>query len=403
MKLYPFKKNVFVPNKIEMGLFGLAYRQTGGFFEKPGERGTSHLLEHLMCKPFDDMREELKALGINHNAYTSDNQVVFYFSGLTESLREVCDELYNRITKQAATPWTKEAFETEKNTVLQEYGDTFNSQESGFYYNLMRRHYDYCGAIGYKSDIESFSYEQSLIRSAEFTLPNIICQVGEEFVKIPKYVSSGMGDEFVKIPKYVSSGMGDGTFTDDIIMYASKNPPQLVFNSDYGMDLEPVPRDSKTIVGLLGNEPANIKDTQMMGFIINCINGGLESPLYDEIREKRGLSYYSAGEAVYVGERCLPMFFASTTDEHVVELENIYKNFFDMDAKDVISQARFNTCKKAYAVKQRMADILPHSGAQTTVLGDLNPFDGVSEFTYDMVLDKYNSLMRIENYIPVKY
>ena len=50
-----------------------------------------------------------------------------------------------------------------------------------------------------------------------------------------------------------------------------------------------------------------------------------------------------------------------------------------------------------------MADILPHSGAQTTVLGDLNPFDGVSEYTYDMVVDKYNSLMRIENYIPVKY
>ncbi len=388
MKLYPFKQSVYVPSNIGMSLFGLAYRQMGGFFETPGIRGTSHLMEHLMCKPFDHMREQLKALGISHNAYTSDNQVVFYFSGLTESLREVCDELYNKITKQTTTPWTKEAFETEKNTVLQEYGDTFNSQESGFYYNLMRRHYGYCGAIGYKSDIESFSYEQSLIRSAEFTLPNIICQVGEEFVKIPKYVSSGMGD---------------GAFTDEPILYTSKNPPQIQFGEPHDLIQETIPKDDKTLVGLLGCNPTNASDTQMMGFIINCINGGLESPLYEEIREKRGLSYYSVGEAVYVGERCLPMFFASTTDENVKSLENIYKNFFDMDAKDVISEARFNTCKKAYAVKQRVADILPHSGAQTTVLGDINPFDGVSEFTYDMVLDKYNSLMRIENYIPVKY
>ena len=388
MKLYPFKQSIVIPNKIEMGLFGLAYRQTGGFFETPGIRGTSHLMEHLMCKPFDHMREQLKSLGIDHNAYTSDNQVVFYFSGLTESLHEVCSELYDKITKQETIPWTKEAFETEKNTVLQEYGDNFNSQESGFYWNLLRRHYNYAGAIGIRSDIESFTYEQSLTRAREFTLPNIICQVGAEFVKIPKMVSTGMGD---------------GSMSDYPIMYAAKNPPQLVFNSDYGMDLEPVPRDSKTIVGLLGNEPANIKDTQVMGFIINCINGGLESPLYDEIREKRGLSYYSAGESIYVGEICLPMFFASTSSENVETLEKVYVDFFDKGGKDVISEARFNTCKKAYAVSQRMADILPHSGAKTTVLGVLNPFDGVSEFTYDMVLDKYNSLMRLDNYMPVKY
>ena len=47
MKLYPFKKNVYVPSNIGMSLFGLAYRQTGGFFETPGIRGTSHLMEHL--------------------------------------------------------------------------------------------------------------------------------------------------------------------------------------------------------------------------------------------------------------------------------------------------------------------------------------------------------------------
>lgn len=387
MKLYPFKKNVYVPNKIEMGLFGLAYRQTGGFFETPGIRGTSHLMEHLMCKPFDHMREELKALGIDHNAYTSDNQVVFYFGGLTESLKEVVETLYEKITRPSLEPWTREAFEIEKNTVLQEYGDTFNSQESGFYYNVLRRHYNYTGAIGYRSDIESFSYEQSLVRAAEFTLPSIICQVGEQFIKFHGNTEITM--------------MGDTA--DGDIMYASKNPPQLVFNDDYGLDLEVVPKDSKTLVGLLGNEPAPIEDTQVMGFIMTCINGGLEAPLYDEIREKRGLSYYSAGEAIYVGERCLPMFFASTSENNIVNLENVYKDFFSRSADDVISEARFNTCKKAYAVKQRMVDILPHSGAKTTVLGDLNPFDGIAELTYSQTLDKYNSLMRIENYIPIKY
>ena len=373
-----------------MGLFGLAYRQTGGFFETPVIRGTSHLMEHLMCKPFDHMREELKALGIDHNAYTSDNQVVFYFGGLTESLKEVVATLYEKITQPGSEPWTKEAFEIEKNTVLQEYGDTFNSQESGFYYNLLRRYYNYTGAIGYLEDIKSFTYEQSLSRSAEFTLPNIICQVGEEFIK--PYLSStdvtSMGDLNV-------ASNGD-------IMYASKNPPQIKFG-EYDLEQEKVPKDSKTLVGLLGKYPTDIKNTQVMGFIINCINGGLEAPLYDEIREKRGLSYYSAGEAIYIGERCLPMFFASTSEENVSKLENVYRNFFELSADEVISKSRFETCKKAYAVKQRMVDILPHSGAKTTVLGELNPFDGIDKLTYHETLDKYHELMRMDNYVEVKF
>lgn len=376
MKLVPYRQDIFIPNKIEMGLFALCYRKMGGFYDPPGQSGISHLLEHLLCKTFDDMREELKALGINYNAATSDNQIYFYFSGLTESLKEVCERLYNRITKQEGL-CTEESFKQEKNTVLQEYGDSFNDQESGFYYNLMRKHYNYCGAIGYRPDIENFSYSDFLVRAKEFSNPSIICQVGEPFVSVSKTLKHN------KQPQV-------------------KNSPQIKFGN-YDLPLESVSKDGKTLVGLLGCKPTDIKDTQIMGFVINCINGGLEAPLYQEIRETRGLSYYSAGEAVYVGERCLPMFFASTTDENVETLEKVYEDFFMLDGTKVISPTRFDTCKKAYAVKKKIADILPHSGAQTTILGDLNPFDGVDTFTYDQVVSEYNRLMKIENYIPVKY
>jgi predicted Zn-dependent peptidase len=394
MKLYPFKKNVFVPNKIEMGLFGLAYRQIGGFFETPGIRGTSHLMEHLICKPFDDMREELKALGIDHNAATDDNQVIFYFSGLTESLREVVETLYAKITKPTEL-WTKEGFENEKSTVLQEYGDAFNSQEAGFYYNLMRKHYNYCGALGFKSDIEAFTYEQSLERAKEFSIPSIICQVGEQFIK-----PDGMFPNHHYHASVTEGGMV--SVDSEGMMYGSKDPAQIKFGT-YDLELESVPKDSKTIVGLLGSNPTNAADIQLMGFIINCINGGLEAPLYDEIREKRGLSYYSAGEALHIGDRCFPMLFASTSEENISKLENVYRNFFELSADQVISEARFNVCKKAYAVKQRMVDILPHSGAKTTVLGDVNPFDGIPELTYQQVLERYHDLMHFDNFIPVKY
>jgi predicted Zn-dependent peptidase len=395
MKLVPFKKNVFIPNKIEMGLFGLAYRQTGGFFETPGIRGTSHLMEHLMCKPFDDMREELTSLSIDHNAFTSDNQVVFYFSGLTEELKTVVERLYEKITKPGLEPWTKEAFESEKSTVLQEYGDMFNSQESGFYYNLMRKHYNYTGAIGIKSDIESFTYEQSLVRAAEFTLPSIICQVGEEFIK-PDFAFPNTAMHGNLVEGAMVSGTSDG------MMYATKNPDHIKFG-EYDLLQEVVPKDSKTLVGLLGKMPADVKDIQVMSFLIGCINGGLEAPLYDEIREKRGLSYYSAGEAVYIGERCLPMFFASTTEDNIGKLKNVYRNFFELSPDEAFSETRFNAVKKAFSVKRRILDVLPHAGAKTLVLGDINPFEGIAELTYHQALDKYDDLMRFENYVEVQF
>ncbi len=395
MKLYPFKKNVFVPNVIPMGLFGLAYRQVGGFFEKPGERGTSHLMEHLACKPFDDMREELTSLSIDHNAFTSDNQIVFYFSGLTEELKTVVERLYEKITKPGSEPWTREGFEAEKNTVIQEYGDQFNSQESGVYWNLLRRHYNYAGPIGILEDIQSFTYEQSLVRAAEFTVPSIICQVGEEFIKPD-----------TRFPSSDTTGIGtsmSGIDPTGNMMYASKNPKQIEFGYYNNLEQEPVVKDSKTIIGLLGKVPFDIKDVQVMSFLISCINGGLEAPLYDEIREKRGLSYYSASETIYVGERCLPMFFASTTEDNIETLEKVYRNFFERSPEDAFNESRFNAVKKAFSVKRRMVDVLPHSGAKTMVLGDINPFEGIAELTYEQALNKYAELMKFENYVPVKY
>lgn len=377
MKLHHKKQDLFIPTKIPLGLFGLKYSMMGGFFESIGERGVSHILEHLICKTFDDMREELQSLGIEHNAYTADNNVCIYFSGLTESLSEVCERIYNKIIVQDSL-WTKESFENEKNTVLQEYGDTFNSQESGFYYNLLRKYYNYCGPIGYKNDIESFTYEQSLDRAKKFITPSIICQVGGYFVPIPVTMKS----------------------TSDFTSVVNKK--QVTFGS-YDLNQEVVPKDGKTIVGLLGKNPISIDKVQMMLFIISCINTGLGAPLYTEIREKRGLSYYSSGDALYVGDQCFPLFFSSTSAEEVTKLEDVYNAFFSLDGNQVISRDRFNTCKKFYAVKEKMAQILPSSGAMTTILSGINPFTGVDSFTYDTVIENYNLFMKLDNYILVKY
>jgi hypothetical protein len=52
--------------------------------EKKGNYGISHLMEHLMCKTFFHMIQDFDRDGIQWNAYTSSNEIVFYMTGLDE-------------------------------------------------------------------------------------------------------------------------------------------------------------------------------------------------------------------------------------------------------------------------------------------------------------------------------
>jgi len=87
--------------------------------ETSGHRGLSHLWEHLKCHSYEDLNEKLLASGITTNAYTSDNNVVFYWKGLDDQI-----ELYqNRLLNLVSYIPTIKQFLNEKKIVLQEYDD----------------------------------------------------------------------------------------------------------------------------------------------------------------------------------------------------------------------------------------------------------------------------------------
>lgn len=363
--------HIVVPTNIRMSLLALEYAE-GGAFENPGERGISHLLEHLMCKTFDKHREKMKSLGLDYNAYTDNNQVVFWLSGLDTSLNEMAYDFYDSITKQE-TLWTPEGFENEKKTVLQEYGDCFNEQTEGFFENLFRKYYNYTNAIGYRKDIVDFTYEQSLEYAHRYKTPRMLCQVGKENINPATFMAKR------------------GAVTN-----------RLVYTTDSGLELENIPKEDKTIVGLLGM-PVDVKDIARFSLLVNCLTGGLESPLYQEIREKRGLSYYSVGFANTVGNTMVPMFYASTGNDRAVELAKVYEDFFSRPVTDLLSLDRFNTCHKSLMIKKEIAEILPHAGAKSTIIAEHNPFKDMETFTYEEALVLFSKILNPVNLTPVQH
>ena len=105
-----------------------AYSTSIGFFVRAGSRdevadvaGVSHFLEHMVFKgtprrTAEDVNLELDELGANSNAYTSEEQTVYYASVLPELLPPTLD-LIADILRPSLRP---EDFETEKKVIIEE-------------------------------------------------------------------------------------------------------------------------------------------------------------------------------------------------------------------------------------------------------------------------------------------
>jgi len=369
----------YLPSSIGISAFGLIYKR-GGSTETVGLRGTNHLMEHLMCKTFDDMRPMLRKLGIDHNASTSSNRVVFWWKGLDEEVSQVKQLLVSRMTDENSRQlWSEQDFNNEKATVLQEYADCFNDQLRGFYENTIRKYYNNADAIGMKADIEAFTYKDSLACADTFLIPDVFFEVGHKSEETLAQLQANPNCA----PTYISAHME--------------------YKDSYAIELESIPKEDKTVVGLIGSNPLGIEDYPVAAFICSCINCGLESPLYQEIREKRGLSYFSLAFANMIGRKFVPFFASSTTNDHADELAAVYTEFFSTDPSQHISIERFEICKAEFVISEKKDNLLPHSGVSSLILAEINPYTGIQSLTYEDMLAAYKRMFDINTLKSIRY
>lgn len=105
-----------------------AFSQSLGYFVKTGARdetpemaGVSHFLEHMMFKGTPnrsavDVNRELDDLGSQSNAYTSEEQTVYYMSVLPENQ----DAALDLLTDMMRPALRDEDFQTERQVILEE-------------------------------------------------------------------------------------------------------------------------------------------------------------------------------------------------------------------------------------------------------------------------------------------
>lgn len=334
--------------------------------EKSGWYGISHLMEHLMCKNFDHLQEDFDRDGIEWNAYTSNNEIVFYLTGLDDKVNKWKGEFMNLLGDFNVT---KEEFENERNIVLEEYMDSFNEQTQSHQLNLSRKLFGDYDPIGLKKDLQNLKFMDCLnYYELQYAKPSKIINIS----KNKKYNNQAIDFIDRQIVKNIQFG-----------------------NHNVPLELGNEFKDKTSIVVL---SPTIEEDFAYVHFINAMLSLGLKSPLYQEIREKRGLVYYVHCYQSRMNQQGISTIATQTSNKNynqvIDSVETIIKNPGKYLTKD-----RFNLVKDYYKVRQQKDEILRYKSVNQWI----NPegwsvYDILDEVNIKKVREVYDKYFNFDNF-----
>lgn len=314
-------------SKTDLSGFYVVYEGSTNL-EKPGWYGISHLMEHLMCKNFDHLQEDFDRDGIDWNAYTSSNEIVFYLTGLEEKVSKWKNEFLELLSGFEVT---KEDFENERKIVLEEYMDTFNSQTSAHQLNLTRKLFNDYDPIGLKEDLENLKFMDCL-----------------NFFEL----------QYSKPTKIINVSNGK-KYKNNLIDFAERNIEKKTEYGDFKSVLE-MNNDFKDKSSLVMLSPIINEDFGYIHFINAMLSLGLKSPLYQEIREKKGLVYYVHLYMSRINKQGINNLATQTSNKNFDEVVNSIKEVLTNPDK-YLTKERFDIVKEFYNVRLKKSEILRHS------------------------------------------
>ncbi len=359
--------------KNETDLSGLYFVYNGSTnLEKKGIYGIAHLMEHLKCKAFDDLHDELQANAISWNAYTTDNQVVFYFTGLEEYLAPFRDIIIERMYLPFNNYVDIDILENEKQIVLEEYQDSFTNQNEIFYMNLFRKKFNHYSPIGLKEDIEKFSLEDCQdFYDVQYKNPDMIINISKTY-ELSKELSFEDRKDVLK-----------NDWKENL------NAP-LEQRADFPESL-----------CLYYYRSIEEKDISVVKLINSLLGSGLNSPLYQEIREKRALCYHVGSYVHEIGKLPLVLVGIMTSPEKATvaheTLSEVLKN------SDIhMTQNRLDTIRKSMIISKKKSLINRHANISDILDENIKALNDIIEnITLEEVMEVYNKYFDLTTFTKV--
>lgn len=306
----------------------IVFPRAGSIYENKEERGLSHLLEHMICRPLRPIEQTLQRYGISYNAHTNTNYVMVYFSGLDEYLAPRAQELVNLIVNYQPN---QADLDIERKIVLQEIGDGLANKDRVFWQNVIATTLHRHPVIGYKHDIEHTTLQKCTDAFHKFYSEKRIRYCGPEAIHLTS----------------VPTG-------------SSKYSPNRE-NSDEGLIPQQTETTSTTVAFVCKNTPETQHSDDVLDVVNAVLGSGLQSPLQERLREQLQLVYASAS-ASYRFTPCKSIFCTlaicapNNTEiikQEIKQLLNAVDTWFTED--------RFNTIVSEWIITRKVREQSPHS------------------------------------------
>jgi predicted Zn-dependent peptidase len=282
--------------------------RTGSRNESKKLNGISHFLEHMAFKGTTtrscrDIALGVERLGAYMNAYTSKDTTCYYMNGLAKHAGLFVDMLSDMVQNNA---FPADELERERGVILQEFNQ-YEDDAGSTAWNL----YDAVSfggqpmgmtILGPKKNIKAFTRDDFMeYVTTQYTAPNMIVGVAGNINH----------DDIVAL---VEQGFAS----------VSKGAPNTVQPTQHqgGIKIKRKAAFTQSTV-LMGFPVANLKQSYLPDLVASSVLGdGMSSPLFTDIREKRGLSYHISSGRHMMDDLGQLYVVAGTTPEHLEEFFN---------------------------------------------------------------------------------
>lgn len=359
-------------NETDLSGFYFIYKGSTNL-EQKGTYGLAHAGEHLKCKAFDDLQDELQANGISWNAYTSSNNIVFYFTGLEEYLAPYRDVIIERMYLPFEDYISVDAIENEKKIVLEEYGDSFNSQNETFFMNFMRKKFNHYSPIGLREDIENLTFDICKdFFEKQYNKPDMIINISKTF-----------------------------EYKNDNLLFEDR---AHLLRDDFFENLEAPLEDTAeypNTTTMHYYKKIDSLDIPILKIINSMLCSGLNSPIYQEIREKRALCYYVGGNLTQIGKLNLIEFTILTSPDKVGEADTTLSDV--LNNRDLhLTSNRLETIRKASIISKKKSLINRHTNINDILDENVDILNNIIEnVSLEEILTVYDKYYDLSTFIKV--
>lgn len=344
-----------------MSGFYIVYKG-GASIERDGNRGISHLMEHLMCKSFDKHADALVQNGIMTNAFTSNDRVAFFIKGMDRYVNEFKQKLVDSMFEFNINELE---YELEKSVVLEEYDMSFDSRTDIHFYNAYRKYFDFYCAIGKRDDIKNFSLDDIYeFHEKHFSKPHQIINVSENYA-------------------YEGSVDIAEDFNFRKIGFRKNNESAIYEASNYDGDNSSI---------LFMSPMVSEEDIPAVEVVTRMMNGGLHSPLMTELRGKRGLVYYvSCGVVSQNDNNGNIVISTQSSEKNIAEIRKVTEEV--MSTKDMfINKNAFTMAKNNLSIAREKSDIFNFGAVDDLVYENIHVNNFIDNITFEdceRVYEKY--------------